>query len=300
MSFKETMVEEASCIEVIFKTFIENKKKMNYFLFFEGKDDGKYYGIRFVDISGRDECVSYSCDGKKNVIDIYWKIKKDTVGDKNKSLLFFVDRDFDKYLELPDDIYVTDGYSIENYYFTDKAIRNLLIYEFNFQLSKKDDIEDFKKSLEFLKKERDLAIKKIIYTNAWYSLQVNKAYVQKIPKPKLYNIKEYSKIEGINCIPDLESKVEDYISVSEKEIEEEIKYLNEDPVMRIRGKYFEQIMSKKIEELFKDSNKRSGHKILSKRRRNCLVINKDSIISLFSQYADTPDSLRKYIIKMTK
>ena len=300
MSLKETMVEEASGIEVIFKSFIENKKKMNYFLFFEGKDDSKYYTIRFSNISAKNEYYMYYCDGKKNVIEIYWKIKKNTIEDTNKSLLFFVDRDFDKYLELPDDIYVTDGYSIENYYFTDYAIRNLLKCEFNFQQSEKDDVEDFKKSLEFLKKERDLAIKKIIYTNAWYSLQVNKAYLQNIPKPKLYNIKEYSKIEGINCIPDLESKVKDCISVSEKEIEEEIKYLNEDPVMRIRGKYFEQIMSKKIDELFRDSNKRSERKILSKRRKISLLINRDAIISLFSQYADTPDSLRKYIIKMTK
>ena len=46
MGLINKMEEESECIEVIFKNYIENKNKKNLFIFFEGKDDFRYYSSR--------------------------------------------------------------------------------------------------------------------------------------------------------------------------------------------------------------------------------------------------------------
>ena len=64
------MSEEAECVEAIFMSFIQTKSSQKIFLFFEGKDDFKYYCPRISFICNDKEYNKYDCGGKENVLRI--------------------------------------------------------------------------------------------------------------------------------------------------------------------------------------------------------------------------------------
>ena len=57
-----------------------------------------------------------------NVLKVQEMISKQAAIEDDKKNLYFIDRDYDNNENIPDSIYVTSSYSIENYYFTDSAI----------------------------------------------------------------------------------------------------------------------------------------------------------------------------------
>lgn len=66
------------------------------------------------------------CGNKKNVIATYNYLKTKRVYFNSYKLLFFVDRDYDDNTSLSNDIFVTDRYSIENYYCSESVIISFL------------------------------------------------------------------------------------------------------------------------------------------------------------------------------
>jgi Protein of unknown function (DUF4435) len=85
-------------------------------LFFEGEEDSLFYMPIVRRTVSQTTPYVYVCGGKKNVARARTRIALE--GYVMESCLFFVDRDFDDYLDsqisLDDRTYITDNYSIEN------------------------------------------------------------------------------------------------------------------------------------------------------------------------------------------
>jgi Protein of unknown function (DUF4435) len=91
-------------------------KQDAYHFFFEGEEDSLYFMPEARRLIGGRCAHIYDCGGKKNVIEVRNAIKSEEYD--ISFCLFFVDRDFDDYLECQVEIdnytYITDHYSIEN------------------------------------------------------------------------------------------------------------------------------------------------------------------------------------------
>lgn len=297
MNLKQ-MEKESDCIETIFQSYITLKSTRTVFLFFEGKDDFKYYWCRLAPFIGEQGYETYICRSKGNVLQLYNMIHFQTKPRDNEKICYFVDNDYEKSQLQNEDIYVTPTYSIENLYISDSAIKNMLKGEWGLSGEMlKADKDDFEIAFNYLKGKRDEVINSIIYANAWYSLQYNKSKGN-LQHPKLSAIKEYKTIKDVKDKATLEGMVANSIKVSEEEVEAEIAYLEQNPEGKIRGKYFEQTMPSYFMKVFQDSNKKNNREMFSKRRRVNINVGEDNMVSVLSQYADSPSNLMAYITKI--
>lgn len=296
MSRKDEMNSESNCIEAIFLSYINSKSSNNISLFFEGKDDFKYYCPRIF-FNNNKEYNLYICDNKNNVIKVHNMIKKQSSSKSNDINLFFVDKDYDDNSLIDTDIYITPTYSIENLYFTDIAIKNMLKGVIGLSNHLDDDNKDLNNVFNYVTKYRDELIENIIYGNAYYSCQVRKSADEGIEKPNLSAIKQYCDLITCKTRQDFENLIENHVDISEEELNEECDRLRQNPLMLIRGKYIVEGMIECINFIVDDSNKRNrcGTELLSKRRLVRLNITKNNFISEFSNYAITPSCLFKYI-----
>ena len=297
MSLRDKMSEEAECVEAIFLSYTLTKSSQKIFLFFEGIDDFKYYCPRISFVCNDKKYKKYDCNCKKNVLRIHSMITNQTVKDNKSITMFFVDKDYDDNSNIDNDIYITPTYSIENLYFTDCAIENMIRAEMGLSEHSKDDENDFNVAYNYVINVRDKIIKDILYGNACYSLQIKKSHEIDGVKPNLSAIKRYDDIANISEFKDIKGKIKNYIEVSDDEIEEEYERLKSDAIRYIRGKYMLEKMSKCIQKIEEESNKGANHERhwFSKKRRMRLNTSESTLISDLSNYAETPRCLINYI-----
>ena len=297
MSLRDKMSEEAECVEAIFLSYTLTKSSQKILLFFEGIDDFKYYCPRISFVCNDKKYKKYDCNCKKNVLRIHSMITNQTVKDNKSITMFFVDKDYDDNSNIDNDIYITPTYSIENLYFTDWAIENMIRAEMGLSEHSKDDENDFNVAYNYVINFRDKIIKDILYGNACYSLQIKKSHEIDGVKPNLSAIKRYDDIANISEFKDIKGKIKNYIEVSDDEIEEEYERLKSDAIRYIRGKYMLEKMSKCIQKIEEESNKGANHERhwFSKKRRMRLNTSESTLISDLSNYAETPRCLINYI-----
>lgn len=227
-----------------------------------------------------------------NVLTIQEMIANQTAIQDDKKNLYFIDRDYDDNEDIPDSIYITSSYSIENYYFTDSAIKRMLIGVVGFSEESEEDSLDFKIVFDHIVNKRNEIIEEIIYANAWYSLQIKKS--KDCGKfPQMTPLKEYSVVKNLNQICDFERLVKDSIETTEWEMNNAIEVLKTNPVNEIRGKYFTQALTPIFRNIFQDAGKKHNRKLFSKKRK--IHLNLSDIICELSAYADTPPGLISYI-----
>lgn len=288
----ENMEQESECTEVIYLSYIASRSQKEVFLFFEGKDDFKYYFSRISPYLGNKSYGKYCCNSKNNVIKLHDMITKKTSNKYKNKLLYFIDRDFDRNESISKDIYVTSLYSIENYYFTDNAIKNIIYGIMGISDEIKEDIEDFTIAFNALIKKREEIIEEIIYGNAWYSLQIKKLD-DKEKVPNLSSIKEYDKIKNLKKMIQLKELVPNAIELNEIEIHNEIEEIRKKPLEKIRGKYFLQGLSPFFKKIFQDIGRSQNREFFPRRRR--ITFNLSDLLNEFSCYAETPSELNEYI-----
>lgn len=126
--------------------------------FCEGKDDPHFYHPLILGKLPGDWSVKViPTGGKKKVIQAYNSFDWDRFS--NERICFFVDRDLDDYLDgqplQEANVYITDGYSIENSIFDSKILVNVLsaIYQINLLSPAEEDkiLEIAKRNLEAFK-----------------------------------------------------------------------------------------------------------------------------------------------------
>lgn len=110
----------------------QNSKTIYYFV--EGKDDPNFYNRAFDNaLPSELDKRCFVANGRDNVLFLYSSLQNRI---NNRQVLFFIDRDLSEPLGevLPqaDNVYITDGYSIENSICNTNTLKNVLNEVFGF------------------------------------------------------------------------------------------------------------------------------------------------------------------------
>lgn len=225
-----------------YATFQQEKNKLPnfFFAFFEGLD-AAYYGmiIRMF----RNDVEPIKCHNKEGVKKVYKKLSNEP-NFNNYKTGFFIDKDFDLNVdeEKNDDIFVTKGYSIENYYVTKESFERVLTYHIGL---KRSDMM-FSKIVDEYTKAQENFSNAILEFNGWYCA-LRRRYGDSMGHLDLDNNKKVCKELIDYDIPNRKfhpkfshSKYKTFFPdagvVSTKEVIEARNYIAEDLVLRSRGK----------------------------------------------------------------
>jgi len=127
-----TMQEHGNSYSVKFLelTRMYSKNQDNIICIFEGQDE-KYFSSRIDLKIGKDKWSCINSGGRQPVLDLYEAVSSHEVY-KTANYYCFIDHDFQDWFTNPEPsrIYVTNGYSIENYYVSESCFKKVLSSEF--------------------------------------------------------------------------------------------------------------------------------------------------------------------------
>lgn len=141
---------------------------INYYCFYEGSDDCKYYNPKFKE---KNITIShFDCKGKFNLLK-FKKFMDEKYG--RNDLLYFIDKDYDDKIKptyfqtysLEDKLYVTPCYSIENFYTIEEVYKELLLNEYGYSIDSNEYTELLTK-FNLMKSKFHAYIEDI---NIWYA-----------------------------------------------------------------------------------------------------------------------------------
>jgi len=271
--------------------------------FFEG-DDAKYYCVRIHAILPNHSWSPINCRGKRQVLELYALISNHADYAKARTS-FFVDRDFDPPLpsEVRKRVYETPCYSIENLYTTVDCFRRVLQSEFGIT----DGVHDgtaLEKCCELFQKTHQSFHEAITELNAWIWLQrnnnINTASALNLRGVKLDRFvgvslgaitKRYTVAELKDVFPQAPAVDENTL------VSKIVEFQSSDRRRLFRGKYeieFLRLMLTKLMEDFRSAEPR----FFPRQGKVKCTLSRENIISELSQYADTPECLREYLLSL--
>ena len=168
LSPAEMLAQTVDNESVAFKLFDEKIGKFGTeatYSFVEGYD-APYYITRvaIMDPKSRQPEI-INCGGKKGVIEIFEYLSGKPAYNKYITL-YFVDKDYDNNSGLSDKIFITDGYSVENYYATDQCIRNAIKGLANIPADRDEELD---KVMEWYDKWKEDFVNATKHFCAWYA-----------------------------------------------------------------------------------------------------------------------------------
>lgn len=281
---------------VAYAEFMNSTGKLpnHLFCFFEGKDN-PYYVPRIKKYTN--DFHPIKCGGRSKVLEVHSLIKNQEVYKKYKKA-FFIDTDFNETLSLQDPIvYETPCYSIENLFVSGVVFKQILSNEFH--LSETTN-PLHKKYLELYLERQQEFHHAILLFNAWYACLIsirNKSGTQtgvkledKFPRG-LIQI-SINKVVQNYTFQTLKELFPDATEVCQEDLDIQIqKFNNSSASKAFRGKYEMEFLIKFIDCLLPYS--KSNNEPLKFSFGSSL--NNQQAISVFSTYAETPESLSEYL-----
>lgn len=305
MSRVDTLVAAMDSLAVKFLEFTRVVRNDNnkVAVFFEGEDE-KYYSIRLATGAPGVEWGGVRCGGKRKVIQMRERIRQHSEYGKSRCI-FFVDADFDDNTDLHDyaDVYVTPGYSVENFYISDSAFQRILSAEFDvtpygessacfekafdsFTASKRaylDAVEDFNcwlRSCRILERTGALT-GRLNLNNLEFSSLVNVGLGVCVSVYDADNIEALFPDMVFNVVVDKESSRAILASCSHE--------------ASFRGKQQLEFMRVFLTLLKTDRCKKNGRTIFAEKGNVRMNLTKANCLSELSQYADTPKCLLAFL-----
>ncbi|WP_395053642.1 DUF4435 domain-containing protein [Flavobacterium sp.] len=285
---------------VAYTEFMTSTAKLpnHLFCFFEGKDN-PYYVPRIKKYTANFHPIK--CGGRSKVLEVYKLIKNQEVYKKYKKA-FFIDRDFNEtlYLQNPP-IYETPCYSIENLYVSISVFKEILSNEFHLSETTSTLFEKYSDIYINRQKEFHSAI---LLFNAWYACLINIRNNDNIQTGVQLNDKLHKGLIQISIneiiqsysFQDLRDKFLNAPEISQEILNLKIEeFKNSDTTKIFRGKYEMEFLIKFIELMIEDS--RVTDEVLNFSFNGAL--NNVRAISVFSAYAETPESLNDYLEEVT-
>jgi hypothetical protein len=295
-------------------TRIYSKKPSCLVCFFEG-EDARYYGLRISCLTGM-EWEGIDCSGKERVIELCRVLETHSEYRCAKTA-FFVDRDFDPPLS-PDKrtkIYETPCYSVENFYTSLACFEQILKHGFKIREFVEADKLIFRKCISLFTQTQKKFHDAIAPLNAWIMLMRKMARESSTPKKTSLNkikFEQWVKIEVDNVtkqytIDDINTTFPERDDIAEIEVTTKVNSFSTiDCGKTFRGKYEVEFLSKFLTKL-KDDLCASSPKHFDEKRTIHFSLpptpkklkEPSDILSQFSQYADTPQCLRDYLISFS-
>lgn len=267
----------------------------HFFAFYEGKDASYFYS-KLKPHLGAMEISPIKCNGKTMVKNIFLSFQKKNALDK-VSTGFFIDRDFDKNDEdyIAANFYVTDRYSIENYYTSEASVSKILKNEMGIN----EAHDDYGVILKRYRKFQDAYHDCTSLFNAWYYTVKNngcKCEVclgEKLPKNFLgYDFGEWTVSQNYDLDKLNELYSANSSKVSIEEISESRSILDANPLHRYRGKYELTCLVSFMLEI--QNELKTGKGELSKNPYNNQITT-HQVLSMWAQYTDEDNKLKEYI-----
>lgn len=274
--------------------------------FFEGYEDKRYYGLRIKFEIGQTYKV-YTCNGIDRLLKVSELISQREEY-KDAKTLYFADKDYSNRLT-SNDLYVTPYYSIENFYVKVDVIKQILVHEFNMI----EDSTDFINAIEKYNRLQSKYHQKLTFFNSWlacqhdYKVENNMQTNLKIDK----TVKNYfnrniitSDFEDIVEFNDLNDHnyIEKELFTDAPRIDIDSLELKKNEYMRckhsdyFRGK-FELIFFISYFTRIKELAGSKTSSFFQSRYKCSTRFEIATAISSFSQYAETPDCLIKYLLQ---
>lgn len=300
----DTLREQATADCVAYTEFMLQYKKGEDILycFFEGFEDRTYYSIRIDNVSSVPAYNDYVCGGKDDVLKVYDLIKQN-IHYKDVRTGFFIDSDFDN-KPVPNGVYKTPTYSIENLYTSQEAFERILIAEF--KIKKTDN--DFAKCVNnYLKLQKEFT-EEILVFNSWLACQADyrnengiktrlnidkkvKTVFEKLVLPDLTAIRKLPEIQTKSQLQTIfsEAPIVDDTKLETKL--EEFRACNQ--AEKFRGKFLLKFLESylcRLQSIFGLASSPFENRYSCKLR-----IEYATICSNLSQYAITPNCLKDYI-----
>lgn len=305
MNRVDSMVAARDEISVKFKQFMDIIKVSKTPMVFEG-EDGKYYTSKIDNFFSK-PWDSIDAGGKSKVLKLREKVKSNPTY-KNKLALYFVDADFSDNVNImnEEDIYITPCYSVENFYFSENLIEKVLRDEFKVSPSNEEK-EDFDKAIQtfrILKSQYLDAITSfnelIYFIRTVYQknnpnktrLNINNVKFTDLVKISLTKVsKIYDESNPRNIFKDLEDNVVIDFEVGKKFFD------GKDNTKAFRGKQNLEFIRTFLECLKKDRVCATNRELFTKKAGVKLGLSKENCLSELSQYADTPNCLRNFLMR---
>lgn len=286
--------------QVAYQEFVlhARKGKDGLFCFFEGNDNA-YYLPRIKRFT--DNYHPIKCNGRDKVLDVYRLITIHSEYDQYKKA-FFIDRDFNESLPPRNPpIFETPCYSIENFYVSVDVFKEILINEFH--LSEVSD-EAFQVCMTLFRERQKQFHQATSLFNAWYACLIeiknqtgNQTGVNlddKLPKDfidfTLDSVVQKYDVETIK------QKFPKALEVSEDVLNTKLaEFTNCDQCKVFRGKYEMQFVVTIIELILQDSSKAQKYIQAKINFTFGEKLSNEQAISIFSVYAETPETLKDYL-----
>ena len=303
MNRVEIMVASRDDLSVKFKQFMNIIREKKTPMIFEG-EDGKYYSAR-IDAFFEQPWDSIDAGGKPKVIALREKVKANPIY-KEKIALYFVDSDFEDNLDIGNqtDIYITPCYSIENLYFTEALIRNVLRDEFKISESNEES-ENFHLAIQRFNELKGQFLSEMKYFNhlIYYvrivyeksdsnssKLNLNNVSLEDLLKVTLTSVnKVYNEREPKSIFKDLNEDIDVDLDLAENFFD------TKDVEKFYRGKQNLEFMRKIIDLMKEDRNKKQNRTLFATKGNVSLNLTKGNCISELSKYADTPSCLKSFL-----
>ena len=285
-------------VSVFHKFLLEYRKQKNTLFYFVEGEDYDYYNLRLKTNINHKNIINYSCEGKKNVIGVRNLIKEKLIIENNNSLKFFVDKDYGLDL-IPNDIYVTDCYSIENFYVREDVIFNIIE---NILMVNKGS-KNYKKCRKFYKTTYAEYSKFAKWMNTFFYTVREKEKIIGFKRSNFNQFKLTKFMESRNLVDfkmniisfkELLDKYQIEFDIEEAAFKKNYILFDEDNHANYRGKFELQYLKWFLNSLRESIS--SGTNGFSK-RRTCKYDFSTDCMLLLSSYAITPDTLIEYILK---
>lgn len=284
----------------VFMEFDKTSKKFPkaLFVFYEGKDN-EYYYSRIEKYAGIPFEI-FRCGGKAEVKKVYLLLSQKTEYSKYKTA-FFIDKDFDKndevYLK---DFFVTERYSIENYYTTSNTLKRILKNHFGFR----DDDKDFAEALSDYETYLSAYNNAILLFYAWYGYLKRNQLLDKtlalddgIPSKYISCDDTKKTVARLYDLHLLKADHPQQPDVAEENIRQMEAEIRKDLACNLRGKDQLNFMINFLNRFNNVLKEKEKTKAPHSRHYSTYEISRVTAIQFFSVYADTPKSLEEYIIR---
>lgn len=266
------------------------------FVFYEGHDSDYYYP-RIMQYARR-PVESIKCNGKEKVIRVYKLLIAKPEYDKYRRG-FFVDKDFDINSDpVLSDFYVTSGYSIENFYLSDRCMEEILKQMFFFHTGDALLVSVLNDYCNM----RQNYFEAILLFNTWYCA-IKRKY--KVLREDVHLDKEMPKgfvrfdcptkvVQKQYTITEIEAVFPSFSTyhVTQDEMSNAEAYIRTSMLKNLRGKYVLHFLEKYIEyliELFKIDP-------VYKDNKRIINIQSNNVMAILSPFADTEQELIDYIL----
>ncbi|PPS39383.1 hypothetical protein B0F86_18690 [Pseudomonas syringae] len=310
MSRVEDLAAEAQTYPVKFMevTRVYAKSPGILVCLFEGEDE-KYFSCRLSIAFGGDGWKGINSGGRSSVLQLH-NLLSEHVTYKGYRFAGFVDNDYDEPFDNPDPetIYVTPCYSVENLYASSVCLRNILSAEF--KVSEQNELSaEYESCLGLFNTRFEEVCEALLEFNSWAKSRTIQEENGEPPIKLFLNdatidMLVHLDLNGCTVIYDKNNiksvfKKADPNSLCQKSVDKaRASFVPEKRCYLFRGKQQLAAFGLFLKSLNADFTSGGGVIFNKKRKLKTDLASEDAdLMSELSQYAETPDCLRMFLVK---